>query len=262
MKINALLCAYENSYVEVKNDDADTSSRSEGYIELGGVKVKKEAQLLGNALLKVRSKVVKTVVVAGIPFDVGVLEDFAFSEGDKISVPGTDAQRVKSVSVSFSGDTATVVPELESLLAIEAAKVQRTLDRWANGDGGSEMSGKTLPGKGDERVNRIYELPPYSLDGLLSSFEDKTSPPYIPARPMLLTAVVLGLAEAGVTDTVVEMLIDDSVAATLLLEKGRRIAYFSILKTLLDPTISVQYRIKTGGAGARGLTVQTRANLT
>lgn len=271
MIVNVLLCKYENAWVEVGGGDVPDADRREAMIEMGGVLNLAEAVAIAESLLAIWSLPRRAVVVSGLPMFYGGSTALSFAEGDTLTLAAgvgspaiaaaePTAQRVKSITVSEDDDgKVTIAPELAATLDVEEARVNRILARYASGAAGGAGSGPVPAANVNARPTRIVELPPFSLSGAMTP-AGLLSPPYVPARPMLLTGVTVALSVAGSTATTFSLMIDDVAATTVTIGSGLRLYHQVLAVVISDPTSSVEYRLDTA-TDASGLVIHTQASL-
>lgn len=262
MIVNTLLAKFENAWVEVGGASAAALlDRREAMIELGGVLKLDEAVRIAESLLAVWSTPKESIVRGNPPIGGGLT--YYFDEGEMMAVgSGYADQRIKSVTVSEDENgLVSVIPELSSPREVEEARIGRILARWAAGSASGSGTKPTLAPDPNSRPNRIFELPPFSVEGALSSaLSPLVSPPYVPSRPMLLTGMSAVLSVADSSGVAISILINGTAVDSIAIPAGRSLYYQPLAITITNTVTTVAYEI-TGATNASGLGLQTHASL-
>lgn len=263
MRANVLLVRYEGGQVQVAAPGYGPGDRRyEAALELGGVTDRAEAIDLARRVLQIAAVPRESIQASLLPLGEGGPTALAFAEGDVVTVPtGLGPQRIVSVSYEEQDDgTVQVTPEFVNPLDAVAARLERIIARYAEGNGdGSNLTRPAGPGGATQTTAARVDLPPFSIDGTLTEAIGLRSPPYIAQRPLRLTHLLVGLTESGGGTTTVGMYVADALIHTLTIPAGVRSFAEDLWTTLALVGDPIQFEVLTAGDDAYGLTIHPKA---
>jgi hypothetical protein len=258
--INAMLVRWSGGYTwALAQGSIDDYSRREGYLTVAASS-RDEAVRIADALLANRATPDVAVTATLEPTGVGDVPYADFAVGDYIDAPNdagdVASQRVVAFTVSEDETGNSIfVPELSSLRQVQEQIAQRWLKRMANG---------TLGGTSESAMPPRLVLPPKpkaatapmtfsQLSG--SAVTVGASGRYAPPHSLLALSLIASVTTAGSSDTVVDLLRNDVVVATVTLQAGSG-RDSAIVDVSFGPTDYATVACTAAGAGAVGLVVQ------
>lgn len=184
--VNALLVRWADGYTWVEDAGSIAAhGRHESFLQAGSAYSPQEATRIGQALLNLRSQPQVAVRLSIDPVGGGDEPYVNFRVADDIVAPDEDgapaSYRVHALTVSEDDETGfvAIVPEVNTLKDVYEQRLQRWLDRMANGSmGGTSAAAAPLPPASQPpQLAARRTMPPVSTVGVPSTLPSK---PYRP----------------------------------------------------------------------------------
>lgn len=258
--VNAMLVRWSGGYTwATVAGSIDTYGRREGYLAVAASS-KDEALRIAHALLANRATPDVAVTAVLEPTGTGDVPYADFGLGDYVDAAdaagAVASQRMVSLTVTEDehGNT-RFVPELTSQRKVQEEAAQRWLKRMANGTLGGTAESATPPRVSPPPKPKAATAPMTFSQLSGSAVTVGASGRYAPPHSQLALSMIGQLTTAGSTPTVVDLLRNDVVVATVTLAAGELRAS-AVVDVTFGPTDYATVACTAAGSGAQGLVVQ------
>lgn len=257
--VNAMLVRWSGGYTwATVAGSIDAYGRREGYLAVAASS-RDEALRIADALLANRATPDVAVTAVLEPTGTGDVPYADFGVGDYLNAPdaagAVASQRVVSLTVSEDEHgNSRFVPELTSQRKVQEEAAQRWLKRMANGTLGGTAESATPPRVNPPPKPKAATAPMRFSQLSGSAVTVGVSGRQRPTHSVLALSLVADLTIAGTTATVVDLLRNDVVVATVTVPAGALWASV-VVDVTFGPTDYATANCTAAGAGATSLVV-------